>query len=370
MFSTLTHAGAAVAAADTGPSPALNLGSLQGRIAELPRLNMALTPTPLEEAPRLSQALGGPRILFKRDDLTGVGLGGNKVRKLEFLIGRALAEGADTLVACGGYQSNFARITAAMAARVGLKVELVLGGLPDEPHPEVGNLLLDGLLGARIHFVHTVPRWEFGDQVERIADQVAASGAKPFVMSLGGSSPEGMASYVCATAELREQLRAAEIRATRLVVALGSGGTYSGLVLGALNSDVGYSVTGISVSRTRDYLLERIPEFAAIGASELGLPLAPTASDLDVYDDWVGDGYGVLTDDCAEAIRLVARTEGVLLDPVYSGKGMAGLIGLIRRGVIGAEETVVFLHTGGQPALFAYEPTELMFGPTAAAQRC
>jgi D-cysteine desulfhydrase family pyridoxal phosphate-dependent enzyme len=338
---------------------------LPGRIAQMPRLTMAQLPTPLEEAPRLSAALGGTRILFKRDDLTGSGLGGNKVRKLEFIIARALQEGADTLIICGGFQSNLARIAAAMAARVGMTAELVLGGLPDEPRPAVGNLLLDSLLGANVTYVDTVPRWEFGDSIERVAETVRKRGGTPFLVSLGGSGPEGIAAYVCASLELKEQLASRNVAPQRLVVGVGSGGTYSGLVLGQMNLGMSYRVTGISVSRTREFLVDKIPEFAREAAAELGLSHSPQAADVEVYDEYIGDSYGALTDSCSEAIRLTASKEGVILDPVYSGKAMAGLIGLIRTGVIGRDETVIFLHTGGQPALFAYEPGKLLAQPPA-----
>ncbi|HEY2418333.1 MAG TPA: D-cysteine desulfhydrase family protein [Steroidobacteraceae bacterium] len=333
---------------------------LPGRIADMPRLNLANLPTPLDDAPHLSAALDGPRILFKRDDLTGVGLGGNKVRKLEFLIARALHEGADTLVASGGFQSNLARIAVAMANRVGMSTELVLGGVPGEPRPIVGNLLLDSLLGANLTFVDTQPRWDFGDSIARVADAVRARGGHPYVVPLGGSSAEGIASYVCATLELKQQLAALEIEPQHLIVGVGSGGTHVGLLLGQMNLQTSYRVTGISVSRARDYLLSKIPEVAREAAADLDLHRVPQGQDVVVHDDYIGDSYGALTAGCTEAIRLVARTEGLILDPVYSGKAMAGLIGLIRKGFITRGETVVFLHTGGQPALFAYQPRELL----------
>ncbi len=333
---------------------------LPGRIAEMPRLSLGKLPTPLDEAPHLSAALGGPRILFKRDDLTGVGLGGNKVRKLEFLIARALHEGADTLVASGGFQSNLARIAVAMANCVGMKTELVLGGVPGEARPLVGNLLLDSLLGANLTYVETEPRWDFGDSIDRVVDQVRRRGGHPYVVPLGGSSAEGIASYVCATLELNQQLAELEIEPQHLVVGVGSGGTFTGLLLGQMNMQTSYRVTGISVSRTREFLLDKIPEFAREAAADLSLANFPQERDVLVHDDYVGKSYGALTAGCTEAIRLVARTEGVILDPVYSGKAMAGLIALIRKGVITRSETVVFLHTGGQPALFAYEPERLL----------
>jgi len=335
---------------------------LPGRVGTLARLKQASLPTPLEDAPRLSRYLGGPRILFKRDDLTGIGLGGNKVRKLEFLIAAAQAQGADTLVVCGGYQSNLARIATAMANRAGLAIELVLGGSPGEPRPLKGNLLLDTLMGASVTYVETVPRWEFGDSVERVAEAVRRRGGRPFVVPLGGSGPEGMAGYIAATAEMRTQFAARNLSVDRLVVAIGSGGTYGGLLLGAANMDMDYRVTGISVSRRKDYLNEKIPESMAASARALQLATTPSGAALDIHDDYIGDDYGAMTPECAEAIRLVARLEGVLLDPVYSGKAMAGLIGLIRKGVIAPEETVVFLHTGGQTALHAVEADLLLTG--------
>jgi len=331
----------------------------------VPRLHLAQLPTPLEEARRLSAFLGGPRIFFKRDDLTGVGLGGNKVRKLEFVMGRAASGEFDTLVVCGGYQSNLARIAAAMGNRLGLKVVLVLGGEPGESRLPTGNLLLDHLYGATVHMVETVPRWEFGTAVEDVAEELRRKGSRPLVLPLGGSGPDGIAAYVKATEELRAQLDAQELRPSRLYVAVGSGGTFSGLSLGALNGGASYRVVGVSISRTREYLLQQVPLIAGHAAEALRLPRRPGPDDLDIEDAYVGAGYGVLTAGCREAIRLVARTEGVLLDPVYSGKAMHSLVDHVRSGRITADETVVFLHTGGWPALFAYDAESL--GVTGAS---
>jgi D-cysteine desulfhydrase family pyridoxal phosphate-dependent enzyme len=325
----------------------------------LPRVRLAQLPTPLEEASRLSEFLGGPRILFKRDDLTGMGLGGNKVRKLEFVIGRALAQGADSLVVCGGFQSNLARIAAAVGSRLGLHVVLVLGGEPGEPREPVGNLLLDRLHGVTVHTVDTSPRWEFGTTVEDVAEDLRRRGRKPYVVPLGGSGPEGIAGYVNATEELLTQIAERALRPARLYVPVGSGGTFCGLSLGALNQGAPYQVVGISVSRSREYLLEHIPAAAAVAAESLELARRPVATDLHIEDGYVGAAYGAMTEGCRDAISLVARTEGVLLDPVYSGKAMHGLIDHIRTGRIASRDTVVFLHTGGWPALFAYDAAAL-----------
>ncbi len=325
----------------------------------LPRVHLAHLPTPIEEAARLSQALGGPRILFKRDDLTGAGLGGNKVRKLEFVIGRALAEGADTLVVCGGFQSNLARIAVAMGNRMGLQVELVLGGVPGEKRELAGNLLLDHLYGANVHLVDTQPRWDFGTALQDVAATLRAQGRRPFLVPLGGSSPEGMMGYVNATHEMLAQFYDMKIQPDYLFVAVGSGGTYSGLMLGALNLPVSYQVIGISVSRTAEFLYDKLPGDMDAAGSQFGLEKTPVRADMIIHDEYVGDGYGEMTAGCREAIQLVAKTEGVMLDPVYSGKCMHGMIDQIRRGAIPADATVVFLHTGGWPALFAYEPASL-----------
>lgn len=329
-------------------------------IARMPRYRALAGPTPLEEAKALSAYLGGPRIFLKRDDLTGVGLGGNKVRKLEYIIGRVLAEGQDTLVVIGGYQSNLARISTAMAIRAGLKVELVLGGVPGEAHELTGNLLLSNLLGANIHYVETDPRWEFGTYIEDLAARLTREGRKVAVMPLGGATPEGIAGYVLATAEMMDQFVEQDIAPSRLFVSIGSGGTYCGLVLGERNLKPCYKVTGISVSRPRDYLLESTIAATNIAHRALGLPEAPDVAMLNISDAYIGDHYGALTDAAREAIQLVAKLEGVFLDPVYSGKGMSGLIGQIRSGEISRDETVVFVHTGGSPALFAYDPDALL----------
>lgn len=330
-----------------------------------PRLRALTGPTPLDEAPAFSRHLGGPRILLKRDDLTGAGLGGNKVRKLEFILGRAIAEGFDTIIVCGGYQSNLARIAAAMGAKAGLRIELVLGGVPGEPRPVVGNLLLDHLFGANVHFVETEPRWDFGTVIEDLAARLTGEGRRVMVMPLGGSSPQGMAGYIDATLEMMEQFTTLGIAPNHLFVAVGSGGTYSGLVLGECNLHPGYHVTGVSVSRTPEYLVDKVIAETTEASRILGLPETPAAADLSLIGDQIGAHYGAPTDAAREATILLARLEGVLVDPVYSAKALAGLIAEIRAGRIGRDETVVFLHTGGTPALFAYEASELLPGSAA-----
>ena len=349
------------------PAPVLApaLPPVLAGVEALPRLRVLAGPTPLEEAHALSRHLGGPRIFLKRDDLTGAGLGGNKVRKLEFILGRAVAEGYDTVIVCGGYQSNLARIAAAMGARAGLRMELVLGGVPGEQRPVCGNLLLSHLLGATVHLIETEQRWEFGTVLEDLAAELAREGRRALVMPLGGASADGMAGYVLATAEMMAQFADLGIAPEHLFVAIGSGGTYSGLMLGACNLKPGYRVTGVSVSRKAGYLVDKITAEAAEAGRRLGLPHAPTAEMLTIVDDQIGAHYGAPTEAACEAIRLLARTEGVFVDPVYSGKALAGLIDAIHAGRIGKDETVVFLHTGGSPALFAYDPNILLPGVAA-----
>jgi D-cysteine desulfhydrase/L-cysteate sulfo-lyase len=331
---------------------------LLDRLALLPRVRLAQTPTPLVEMKRLSSSLGGPRILFKRDDLTGAGLGGNKVRKLEYVIGRALAEQADTLVVCGGFQSNLARIAAAMGSQLGLRVELVLGGVPGESRAPVGNLMLDHLYGANVRFVETDPRWDFGSALDDVMSELQGKGLKPYLIPLGASSPEGMASYIEASAELLTQFHQLQIQPDYLYLAVGSGGTYCGLMLAQKNMELPYQVVGVSVSRTSEYYRENLAQDMSSAAAQLGIA-APSSSEIHIEDGYRGDGYGQVSQGCNEAIALVASTEGILLDPVYSGKCMHGLIEHIRQGRIGKNNTVVFLHTGGWPALFSYGAEQL-----------
>jgi D-cysteine desulfhydrase/L-cysteate sulfo-lyase len=330
-----------------------------GGLASLPRVKLALTPTPLVEASRLSRSLAGPRILFKRDDLTGAGLGGNKVRKLEYVIGRALAEKADTLVVCGGFQSNLARIASAMGAQLGLQVELVLGGVPGEAREPIGNLMLDHLYGARVRFVETEPRWEFGTALEEVMATLRSQGRRPYLIPLGASSAEGMASYIEASTEMLAQFREQQLRPDYLYVAVGSGGTYSGLMLASKNMAIPYQVVGVSVSRTAEHYRENLAVDMRQAAAQLGLAAAPGPAEINIEDRYRGNGYGEVSEGCNRAIALVARTEGILLDPVYSGKCMHGLIEHIREGRLGPDDTVVFLHTGGWPALFSYSADKL-----------
>ena len=331
-------------------------------LESLPRVSLATLPTPLVEAHRLRAALGGaercPRLFIKRDDLTGLALGGNKARKLEFLMADALALGADVVVSSGATQSNHARMTAAAARAVGLDCTLVLSARQPEPALE-GNLLLDRLFGATIHFIRANPDPRFAvatDEVEQVAevvDDLTRRGRRPYVIPIGGSSPIGAIGYVDGTRELQEQLMAAAIRADRVYYASGSRGTQAGLELGARAFGCEYRLCGIAVSAGEDEKQRRAARLVNEASALLGLGIRVDPSELITDQRFIGDGYGIPSPECLEAIKLLARSEAILLDPCYTGKGMAGLIHDVRAGAIPPHETVVFLHTGGAPVLFA-----------------
>jgi D-cysteine desulfhydrase family pyridoxal phosphate-dependent enzyme len=328
-----------------------------------PRVSLATLPTPLTEATRLRDALGGParcpRIFIKRDDLTGLALGGNKARKLEFLMADALSQSADVIVTSGATQSNHARMTAGAARAVGLDCVLVLSSRSAHP-PVQGNLLLDRLFDATIHFIQANPDPRYAvaaDEVQRVAeivDDLRAQGRRPYVIPVGGSSSIGALGYVAGTRELTQQLAAADIHADRLYYASGSRGTQAGLELGARAFGCEYRLHGVAVSAGEDEKQARAARLINEAAQRLDLAIHVEASELITDQRFIGDGYGIPSPECIEAIKLLARHEAMLLDPCYTGKAMAGLIDDIRRGANGPDETVVFLHTGGAPALFSH----------------
>jgi D-cysteine desulfhydrase family pyridoxal phosphate-dependent enzyme len=331
--------------------------------AKLPRVPLAVLPTPLTEAPGLREALGGParcpRILLKRDDLTGLALGGNKARKLEFLIGAARAQGATTVVTTGAVQSNHARMTAAAARVAGLGVTLVLTTREPDP-PCQGNYLLDRLFGARIHLIAAGPDPALAvapdeeAQVRAVVDGLRAEGERPYVIPVGGSSGVGALGYVAGTRELVEQLAAMALSPTRLYYASGSRGTQAGLELGSRLFSPPYRLFGIAVSGGEEEKRLRAARVATEAAALLGLGVVVAADELATNQEHIGEGYGIPTPDGLEAIRLLAVGDGVLLDPTYTAKAMAALVADVRSGAIAAHETIVFLHTGGVPALFAH----------------
>jgi D-cysteine desulfhydrase family pyridoxal phosphate-dependent enzyme len=318
-------------------------------LTEFPRERIATLPTPLHDLKQLSAELGGPRILIKRDDLTGLAFGGNKTRKLEYLLADAKAQGATHLITTGGVQSNHCRQTAAAARLGGMGCELVLVG--DEDSPVQGNLLLDRILDARPHFVPAGS--DPVAKMEEIAADLRDAGKVPYVMPSGGSSPVGALGYVAAMLELNAQLWEQGVAATHLYHAAGSGGTQAGVVLGASLYGAEYQVTGVAVSGTAGEKIERCRALVEQTADLLGVSNGALNVDIVVDDTQVGPGYGIPSEDTLEAIKLLALTEGIFLDPVYTGKAFAALLADVRSGKLTADDTVIFLHTGGTPALFA-----------------
>jgi len=315
---------------------------------QIPRLRFAHLPTPIEPMPRLSAALGGPALWIKRDDQTGLALGGNKTRKLEYLVAEAQANGARTLITAGAVQSNHCRQTAAAAARFGYGCILVLYG--DKPDEINGNLLLDSMLGAEIVWTTRLQRDE---TLKAAFDRAWADGKRPYLIPYGGSSPAGAAGYVTAMGELMQQCKHEDIPSfDQVVFASSSGGTHAGLALGARLYAYPGRVLGISIDEQEAVLQQRVAALATHTAELLGEQLTFTAADIHVNASYLGGGYGVMDQPEEEAIHLFAHYEGVLLDPVYTGRCAAGLVDLIRGGKFRKDETILFWHTGGAPALF------------------
>lgn len=311
----------------------------------IPRLHFAHLPTPIEQLPRLSEELGGPRILVKRDDQTGLAFGGNKTRKLEFLVAEALKQGAKMLISGGALQSNHCRQTAAAAARFGLDCTLVLNGeMPDHPS---ANLLLDQMLGAEIV---TIADRAYRDQtLQATYEKAVAEGRKPYLVTYGGSSPTGALGYAFAMKEFMKQ----SIPVDWIVFGTSSGGTHAGLVLGQRVFSFKGKVLGISIDESEEWLKTRVSALASDASQKLGKRIDFTHDDVLATEAYCKAGYGVLTDAEREAVKLFAKLEGVLLDPVYTGRAAAGMIDLIRKRFFKKDETILFWHTGGQPALFA-----------------
>jgi D-cysteine desulfhydrase family pyridoxal phosphate-dependent enzyme len=324
-------------------------------LAALPKVRLAALPTPLDEAPRLTEALrgpfGAPRILVKRDDLTGLAMGGNKVRKLEYHLGEALAQGCDVLVTSGAIQSNHCRVTAAAACKAGIDAVLVLR--PGESEDIQGNLLLDHLLGARVRIAAAPDAASMDAAIEDEVGALRAEGRRPYVVPTGASTPLGAAAYLEAFAEMLQQAAARNVEVDACAFCTGSGGTHAGLAAGAALLRPGTEIVGIGDGARRAELAPVVSTLVRGVAERLGVDLAVPADAVIVFEEY-GGTYGQPTPECVDAIRLAARTEGLILDPVYTGKALAGLGDLVRRGRWRAGQAVVFWHTGGQPALFAY----------------
>jgi D-cysteine desulfhydrase len=312
---------------------------------DISRIRFAHLPTRIEELPRLTEYLGGPKILIKRDDQTGLAFGGNKTRKLEFLVAEAREQGAKTLISGGAMQSNHCRQTAAAAARFGFECILVLTG--ELPERSSANLLLDELFGARIV---AVPDRKDRDRIlQETFDNAIAEDKKPYLVPYGGSSPTGALGYAFAIEEFMKQ----NIHADWIVFGTSSGGTHAGLVLGQRVFSYPGKVLGISIDEPEEWLKGHVSKLASDASEKLGERIDFTPEDVLANDEYCKAGYGVLTDTEREAVKLFAKHEGLLLDPVYTGRAAAGMIDLIRTRFFKEGETVLFWHTGGQPALFA-----------------
>ncbi len=324
-------------------------------LARFPRVHLAHLPTPLERMDRLSEALGGPEIWIKRDDCTGLSTGGNKTRKLEFLMAEAQAEGADLVMTQGATQSNHARQTAAFAARLGMDCHILLEdrtGYKDENYNHNGNVLLDVLHGATYETRNA--GLDMNAEMESVAENFRKQGKKVYTIPGGGSNTTGALGYANCALELVGQANDRGLVIDHIVHATGSTGTQAGLVTGlkALNANI--PVMGISVRAAKEAQEENVFKLASATADVLGCPGVVSAQDIAANSDYVGEGYGLPTEAGIDAIRMFAKFEGLLLDPVYSSKGAAGLIDLIRKGHYKKGERVVFLHTGGSVSLFGY----------------
>ena len=311
----------------------------------IPRMHFAHLPTPIEELPRLTEHLNGPKILVKRDDQTGLAFGGNKTRKLEFLVAEALEQGAKTLITGGALQSNHCRQTAAAAARFGLDCILVLNG--EMPDQSSANLLLDQLFGAEIV---TIKDRSLRDQIlQQTYDKADSDGRKPYLVAYGGSNPTDALGYAFAMKEFMEQ----NAHADWIVFGTSSGGTHAGLVLGQRVFGYKGKVLGVSIDEPEEWLKRRVSSLASDASETIGEHIEFTGEDVLANEEYCKAGYGVLTDAEREAVKLFAKLEGLLLDPVYTGRAAAGMLDLIREGFFKKDETILFWHTGGQPALFA-----------------
>jgi len=315
---------------------------------DFPRTSLGFFPTPLVELTRLSSLLGGPAIFMKRDDLTGLAMGGNKTRKLEYLLGDALSLGSDVIITAGAAQSNHCRQTAAAAAKLGMECHLLLGG--EAPERVSGNLLLDRIFGCHIHWTGEHRK---GEDLPVIFEELRAAQKRPYIVPYGGSNELGALAFAEAARELDVQTRAQNF--SHIVFASSSGGTQAGLMLGKKIFGQAYQVVGINIDKEdagEPPFGRRIVSLANRAAKLLGLEHEFTDRELILNSDYLGGGYAVIGDLENEAISLTARTEGVLLDPVYTGRAMGGLIQMIRSGEIGSDARVLFWHTGGTPSLF------------------
>ena len=325
-------------------------------LARFPRIFLAHLPTPLERLDRLSKELGGPEIWIKRDDCTGLSTGGNKTRKLEFLMAEALAQGADSVITQGATQSNHARQTAAFAAKLGLPCHVLLEdrtGSNDANYNTNGNVLLDHLHGATTS--RRAGGVDMAAEMELLAERLRGDGRNPYIIPGGGSNPTGALGYVNCAFELVSQANDRGLVIDHIVTATGSAGTQAGLITGLKALNAGIPLLGIGVRAPKEKQEESVFNLACRTAEKLGCPSVVAREDVVANTSYVGAGYGIPRADTLEAIQMFAQLEGILLDPVYSGKGAAGLIDLVRKGHFTKGQRVIFLHTGGAAGLFGYD---------------
>lgn len=323
-------------------------------LKNFPRVSLSHTPTPLEKLPRLSAYLGC-NIWVKRDDCTGLAGGGNKTRKLEFLLADALQKGSDTVITVGGLQSNHARQTAAAAAKLGLACELVLedvAGVPLRDYYQNGNLLLDHLCGAKIHRV--TAKQDSGLVLTKVMTDLGEQGKKPYLIPLGGSNALGSLGYVNCAEEIISQSNTLNISFDQMFLASGSAGTQAGILAGLIALQQDIPVLGICVSRSGLAQQTLVEDLLKQTLTLMDIDDAESVAKVKANGDYYGEGYGISTDKMIQAVRLVAQLEGLLLDPVYTGKAMAGLIDLCQQGIFKADQNILFVHTGGSQGLFAY----------------
>lgn len=324
-------------------------------LSQFPRVSLAHLPTPLEFLPRLSEQLGGPKIYVKRDDCTGLATGGNKTRKLEYSMGEAIEQGADTVITVGAIQSNHVRQTAAAACKLGLSCEVLLEhriGAPSEMYTSSGNIFLDRLFGAKLR--EYPGGTDFAAAAATVADEVRANGGKPYYVPGGASNAVGALGYVGCGVELLQQHAEQSLVVDHIVTATGSAGTHAGLAVGLRASGSDIPILGIGVNAPQEVQEERVYKLALAIADLVGAADCVAREDIVADCNYIGPGYGEHTDSMNEAVLMLARSEGLLFDPVYSGKALAGMIDYIRKGRFSTHETIVFLHTGGSAALFAY----------------
>lgn len=343
-----------------------NIDDVIGRVERFPRVGLIHRPTPLRKLERLSARLGGPEIYIKRDDMTGLAFGGNKSRKLEFIVRDMLEKKADVVVTWAGVQSNWCMQTAAAAKTFGIKPVLVLFKQVDQPATADGNVLLDVILGADIRFLpvekgQVIKAPQAMDILQEVGREMKGRGHTPYLVPVGGSlvrgdmtAPLGAVGYVDAFAEILGQMRAVGAEPDYIVHATGSGGTQAGLTVGARALTSGCRVLGMSVSDPKGPFSEIVLEIARATDDALGLGLEIHPGDVVVFDEYLGEGYAKVDRAVAEVIRLVFQTEGIVLDPVYTAKGMIGLIDLVKTGFFNPTDKIVFVHTGGTPALFPH----------------